>query len=149
MLLHHQLDKSLDILLGNQRGIWRNAELLIKYLLTEQIELLYNQTNKKGVIFIFDPTVNLLNLKRAMLQYGFHCSCFISFPSVHTSLFVFHLIFFSPHFILHISFHFLQSTVHLIHFIYHIFHLNWLHTYCMVIQSYCQFPFSANPISGS
>ena len=36
-----------------------------------------------------------------------HCSCFISFPSVHTSLFMFH-------------FCFLQSTVYLIHFIYHI-----------------------------
>ena len=41
-----------------------------------------------------------------MLHYLFHCSCFISFPSVHTSLIMFH-------------FYFLQSTVHLIRFIYH------------------------------
>ena len=34
------------------------------------------------------------------------CSCFISFPSVHTSFIIF-------------DFHFLQSTVHLIHFTYH------------------------------
>ena len=41
-----------------------------------------------------------------------HCSCFISFPSVHTSLFMFHLISFSPHFIDHVSSHFFQSTLH-------------------------------------
>ena len=39
-------------------------------------------------------------------QSTLHCSCFISFPSVHTSLIMFH-------------FYFLQSTVHLIHFTYH------------------------------
>ena len=33
----------------------------------------------------------------------------------HTSLFVFYLIFFSPHFIDHVSIHVIQSTVHLIH----------------------------------
>ena len=38
-------------------------------------------------------------------QSTLHCSCFISFPSVHTSVIIFH-------------FYFLQSTVHLIHFIY-------------------------------
>ena len=32
---------------------------------------------------------------------------------------MFHLLSFSPHFIVHTSFHFLQSTVHLIQFIYH------------------------------
>ena len=40
-----------------------------------------------------------------MLHYRLHCSCFISFSSVHTSLIMFH-------------FYFLQSTVHLIYFIY-------------------------------
>ena len=52
-----------------------------------------------------------------LLHYRLHCSCFILFPSVHTSLFSFHLIFFSPHFIDHVSF--LFPSVHLIHFIYH------------------------------
>ena len=41
-----------------------------------------------------------------MLHYRLHCSCFILFLSVHTSLFVFHG-------------YFHQSTVHLIHFTYH------------------------------
>ena len=36
-----------------------------------------------------------------------------------TSLFIFHLISFSPHSIDHVSFYLLQSTVYLIHFIYH------------------------------
>ena len=40
-----------------------------------------------------------------MLHYRLHCSCFILFPSVHNSLFMFHR-------------YFLQSTVHLIHFTY-------------------------------
>ena len=40
------------------------------------------------------------------LQSTFHCSCFISFPSVHTSLIMFH-------------FYFLQPTVSLIHFTQH------------------------------
>ena len=38
-----------------------------------------------------------------MLHYQLHCSCFILFPSVHTSLFMFHLISLSPHFIDHVS----------------------------------------------
>ena len=47
-----------------------------------------------------------------LLHYWLHCSCFILFPSVHTSLFMFHLISFSPHFIVHVPSHFLQSTLH-------------------------------------
>ena len=47
-----------------------------------------------------------------MLHYRLHCSCFILFPSVHTSLFMFHLISFSPHFIVHVSSHFRLSTLH-------------------------------------
>ena len=45
-----------------------------------------------------------------MLHYRLHCSCFILFPSVHTSLFMFHLISLSPHFIDHVSF--LFPSVH-------------------------------------
>ena len=41
-----------------------------------------------------------------MLFYRFHCLCFISFPSVHTSL-------------IKVHFYFPQYTIHLIHFIYH------------------------------
>ena len=45
-----------------------------------------------------------------LLHYRLHCSCFILFPSVHTSLFMFHLISLSPHFIDHVSF--LFPSVH-------------------------------------
>ena len=41
-----------------------------------------------------------------MLHYRIHCSCFISFPSIHTLLFMF-------------RFYFLQATFNPIHFIYH------------------------------
>ena len=59
---------------------------------------------------------------------------------------MFNLISFSPHFIDHVSFYFLHSTVHLIYFInIHIYHI-WLHSYYIVIQLYCQFHFSANPV---
>ena len=83
-----------------------------------------------------------------MLHYRLPCSCLISFPLTHTSLFMFHLISFSSHFIHHSPFHsFHLPLVHLIHLI-HIY-LIWLHSYYMVIQPYCQFHFSANPVSGS
>ena len=42
----------------------------------------------------------------ALLHYRLHCSCFSSFPSVHTSIIMFY-------------FHFFQPAVHLFHFIYH------------------------------
>ena len=91
--------------------------------INKQIELFFNQTKtnkqKECVTFIFDPLVKLLNSKRGMLHYQLHCSCFITLPSVHTSLCMFHLISFSPHFIDHVSF-FFQSTVDLIYFTYHI-----------------------------
>ena len=45
-----------------------------------------------------------------MLHYRLHCSCFTLFLSVHTFLFMFHLISFSPHFIDHVSF--LFPSVH-------------------------------------
>ena len=79
------------------------------------------QTNKqkKCVIFIFNSVVKSLNSRGRMLHYWLHCSYFISFPSVHISLFMLHLISFSPHIIDHVSFHFRQLIVHLIHFIYH------------------------------
>ena len=43
-----------------------------------------------------------------LLHYRLHCSSLISFPSVCTSLFMFHLISFSPHLIDHVSFLFLS-----------------------------------------
>ena len=51
-------------------------------------------------------------------QSSLHCSCFISFPSVHTLLFIFHLIF-SVHSFCSCFLNFFQSTAHLIHFVYH------------------------------
>ena len=38
-----------------------------------------------------------------MLHYWHRCLCFISYPSVHTLLFMFYLISLSPHFIDHVS----------------------------------------------
>ena len=84
-----------------------------------------------------------------------------------TSLFMFHLISFSPHFIVHVSSHFLESILHRSCFILipvspqsisyispttvHLVHayLIWLYSYCMVIQPNCQFHFSANIVSGN
>ena len=71
-----------------------------------------------------------------MLHYQLHYSCFILFPSVHTSLFIFHLIFFSPHFIDHVSLLFpsVHSPSHSFHlsqsisFIFALFgciHITW------------------------
>ena len=48
----------------------------------------------------------IVHLSSHFLQSTLNWSCFISFPSVHTSLIMFH-------------FYFLQLTVHVIHFIYH------------------------------
>ena len=48
----------------------------------------------------------IVHVSSHFLQSTLHCSCFISFHPVHTSLIMFH-------------FYFLQSTVHLIHFIYY------------------------------
>ena len=72
-----------------------------------------------------------------LLHYRFHCSCIISFPSVHTSLMIFQFIAFSPQ-----SISFISSTIVYLINIY----LIWLHSYYMVIQPYCQFHFSANPV---
>ena len=63
------------------------------------------QKKRERVTFIFDSLVKSLNSKRGMLYYRLHCSCFILFPSIHTSLIMFH-------------FYFLQSTIHVIHFTY-------------------------------
>ena len=57
-------------------------------------------------IFPASPLMFSELIKGRVLHYRLHCLCFISFPSVHTSLIMFH-------------FYFLQSTVHLIHFICH------------------------------
>ena len=50
----------------------------------------------------------IVHVSSYFLQSTLHCSCFISFPSVHTSLFMFHLISFSPHFTDDVSFLFLS-----------------------------------------
>ena len=105
ILLLHQLEQS-PAILANQRCIWSNVEQLVEYLLIEQIELFYKQTNKqKSLALTFVLVVKSLNLKRGILHYQLHCSCFISFPSVHTSLFMFHLISFNPYYIVHVSFY--------------------------------------------
>ena len=82
----------------------------------------------------------IVHVSSYFLHSTLNYSCCISFPSVHTSLIMFH-------------FYFLQSTVHFIHFIYIVhlvqIYLIWLHSYYMVIQPYCQFHLSANPISGN
>ena len=59
--------------------------------------------NRTSMCYIIDFTVHVSSY---FLKSTLHCSCFISFPSVHTSLFMFHLCI-------------LQSTVHFIHFTYH------------------------------
>ena len=48
----------------------------------------------------------IVHVSTQFCQSTLHWSCFISFPSVHTSLIIFH-------------FYFFQSTVHLTHFTYH------------------------------
>ena len=71
-----------------------------------------------------------------MLHYRLHCSCFTLFLSVHTFLFMFHLISFSPHFIDHVSLLFpsVHSPSHSFHlsqsisFIFTLFgciHITW------------------------
>ena len=70
-------------------------------------------------------------------------------------------------FIVHVSSHFLQSTLHWSCFIFISFspqsisfisrttvhlarvYLIWLYSYYMVIQPHCQFHFPANPVSGN
>ena len=57
-----------------------------------------NLFSKRQRIFQLKTWVTLLT----------YCSCFILFPSVHTSLFMFNLISVSPHFIVHVSSHYLD-----------------------------------------
>ena len=82
----------------------------------------------------------IVRVSSYFLQSTLHCSCSILFPSVQTSLIMFH-------------FYFLQSTGHLIHSpnTIHLVHINliWLYSYYMVVQPYCQFHFPANPVSGN
>ena len=47
-----------------------------------------------------------------MLHYRLRCPCFISISLANTILFIFHFISFRPHFIVLVSFYFLQSTAH-------------------------------------
>ena len=51
ILPQHQLEQNLDVLLGNQTGIWRSVEQLSKYLLIEQIELFYKQKRVCNIYF--------------------------------------------------------------------------------------------------
>ena len=71
-----------------------------------------------------------------MSHYRLHCSCFMLFPSVHTSLIVFHFISLSTHFINHVSFLFpsVHSPSHSFHlpqsilFMFNLFgsiHITW------------------------
>ena len=46
-----------------------------------------------------------------MLHYRLPCSCFISFPLTHTSLFMLHLISFSSHFIHHVFISFSPQSI--------------------------------------
>ena len=87
--------------------------------ISKQIELfLIKQRNKKKVCNIyFWPTCKVVKLKEGNV-------------TLSTSLFMFHLISFSPHFIVHVSSHFLQSTLHYVSFLFpsvhstsHSFHL--------------------------
>ena len=45
------------------------------------------------------------NSLQDVVSFRLHCSCFILFPSVHSSLFMFHHISLSPHFIEHFIYH--------------------------------------------
>ena len=100
---------------------------------------------------------------------GFWAGCIIfeKTSSMISSLFMFHLSSISPHFIVCVSSHFLQSTLHCSCFILisfspqstsfispttvHLIHiyLIWLQSQYMVIQPYCQFHFPANHVSGN
>ena len=86
--------------------------------------------------------INLIvHVSSHFFQSALHCPCLISFPSLHISFFMFHLftfISFIPQSISFVSF----AIVHLIHI-----QLIWLHSYYSVIQPYCQFHFSVNPVS--
>ena len=81
------------------------------------------------VTFIFYPLVKLLNsnplccciidfivhVSSYFLESTIHCSNFVSVPSVHTSLFMFRLISFSPHLIAMLHFYFLSPQSHSFH----------------------------------
>ena len=139
--------------------------------INKQIELFFNQTkkHKKERVYniYFWPSCKVVKLNKGdvtlstslfmfqLIPFSPHfivhlscqfrhstlyCSCFISFPSVRTSLIMFHFISFSPQSISFIS----PITVDLAHT-----YLIWLCSYYMIIQPYCQFHFSTNPVSGN
>ena len=62
-----------------------------------------------GGCYIIDFIVHVSSY---FLQSTLHCSCLILFPSVHTSLFMFHVSSVSSHFIVHVSCQFRQFTLH-------------------------------------
>ena len=102
-----------------------------------KIELFYKQTNKrtnkqkKSALFIFVKSLNskrvcyiidfIVHVLSHFLQPKLNFSCFSSFPSVHTLLFMFH---------------FLQSEVNLIHFICHSPSRSRLH-YLVALKLHC------------
>ena len=113
------------------------------------------QKNRQRVCNIyFWPACKVVKLKEGDL-------------TLSTLLFMFHVISFSPHFIDHVSFYILESTLHWSCFIFisfspqsisfispttvHLVHvyLIWLYSFYMVIQPHCQFHFSSNPVSGN
>ena len=99
--------------------------------------------NRECLTFIFDPLVKSLNSKRGMLHYRLDCSCSIWIPSVHTSVFMFHLISLSTHFIDHVSFSF--PSVHSPSHSFHLPQVHLVHVYLILLYSYymviqpCQF----------
>ena len=64
------------------------------------------QTSNTEMSSTFSSVSKLKQASLTVLHYRLDRSCFISFPSVHTSLIIFH-------------FYFLHRTVHLSYFIYH------------------------------
>ena len=135
---------------------WTN---LILYKRTNLVNFLsikkQKKTKKKGervCNIYFWPACKVVKLKEGDI-------------TLSTSLFMFHLISFSPYFIVHVSSHFLESTLHWSCFIIisfspqsisfispttvHLVHvyLIWLYSYYMIIQPHCQFHISANPVS--
>ena len=110
---------------------------------------------------------SVLNKGKSTIPSLFNVPEVLSSVALSSSLFMFYLISFSPHFIVHVSPQFRQSTLHWSCFIFIFFspqsisfispttvylihiYLIWLFSYYMVIQAYCQFHFPANPVSGN
>ena len=110
--------------------------------ISKQIELfLIKQRNKKKVCNIyFWPACKVVKLKEGNV-------------TLSTSLFMFHLISFSPHFTVHVSSHFLQSTLHYVSFLFpsvhspsHSFHLPQSISFIFALFGYIHITQSLNHI---